>query len=102
MEVEKEAFGGLIEYYKRLPIDIKRKEIINEIEDIISNYSKICTNFGIMPNMTLNKEILNLNRKNVTEDEFLDALYAYLNDLEDVSSQFIDKMSDIIESNHLT
>lgn len=98
MEVEKEAFGGLIEYYKRLPIDIKRKEIIDEIEEIISNYSKICTKFGIMPNMTLNKEMLNVNRKNITEDEFLDALYAYLNNLEDVSAQFIEKMSDILES----
>lgn len=98
MEVEREAFGGLIEYYKRLPIDIKRKEIIDGIEEIISNYSIICTKFGIMPNMTLNKEMLNVNRKNITEDEFLDALYAYLNNLEDVSAQFIDKMSDILES----
>ncbi len=98
MEVEKEAFGGLIEYYKRLPIDIKRKEVIDGIEEIISNYSKICTKFGIMPNMILNKEMLNVNRKNITEDEFLDALYAYLNSLEDVSAQFIDKMSNIIEN----
>ena len=34
----------------------------------------------------------------ITEDEFLDALYAYLNNLEDVSAQFIDKMSNILEN----
>ena len=30
MEVQKEAFNGLMEYYKRLPREIKRNEIINE------------------------------------------------------------------------
>lgn len=98
MEVEKEAFGGLIEYYKKLPIDIKRSEIVNEIEEIISNYSKICTKFGIMPNMALNKEMLNINRKNITEEEFLHAIYAYLNTLEDVSAQVIEKISNILEN----
>ena len=43
MQVEKEAFAGLIECYKELPIQIKRTEIINELEYIISNYSKLCT-----------------------------------------------------------
>lgn len=98
MEVQKEAFGGLMEYYKLLPIENKRNEIINELEELISYYSKICTQFGIMPDMVLNKEMLNINRSNITEDEFLHAIYAYLNTLQDVSAQFINKMSDIIEN----
>lgn len=31
MEVQKEAFSGLMEYYKLLPKEIKRKEIIDEL-----------------------------------------------------------------------
>jgi len=46
--------------------------------------------------MALNKEILNIKRSDLTEDEFLHALFAYLNTLQDVSSQFIDRMSLII------
>ena len=61
MEVQKEAFAGLIEYYKRLPLQNKRSEIVNEIEELISNYSKICTQFGIFPNIIMNKEMLNIN-----------------------------------------
>ena len=41
MEVQKEAFSGLMEYYKLLPKETKRKEIIDELEELISNYSKI-------------------------------------------------------------
>ena len=98
MEVQKEAFSGLMEYYKLLPTQNKRNEIISVLEDLISNYSKICTQFDVMPNMMLNKEMLNINRKNITEDEFLHALFAYLNTLQDISAQFINKMCDVLEN----
>lgn len=86
-----------MEYYKHLPLELKRKEIISELEDIISSYSKICTQFGVMPDMVLNKEMLNINKRNLTEDEFLHALFAYINTLQDISSQFINKMCDVME-----
>ena len=98
MEVQKEAFSGLMEYYKLLPTQNKRDEIISVLEELISHYSKICTKFGVMTNMSLNKEILNVKKEDVTEDEFLHALFAYLNALQDVSAQFIDRMSEVIEN----
>lgn len=98
MEVQKEAFSGLMEYYKLLPTQNKRDEIISVLEELISYYSKICTKFGVIPNMTLNKEILNIKREDITEDEFLHALFAYLNALQDISAQFINRMSEVIEN----
>lgn len=98
MEVQKEAFSGLMEYYKLLPTQNKRNEIVSILEELISYYSKICTKFGVIPNMALNKEILNIKRDDLTEDEFLHALFAYLNTLEDISAQFIDRMSEVIEN----
>ena len=98
MEIEKEAFSGLMQYYKNLSIQDKRNEIVSEIEELIFNYSKICSVLGILPNMQLNKEVLNINRSNLTEDEFLDALFAYLNNLEDVSAQFINAISNNLEN----
>lgn len=97
MEVQKEAFSGLMEYYKLLPTQNKRYEIVSILEELISYYSKICTKFGVMPDMALNKEILNIARENLTEDEFLHAIFAYLNTLQDISAQFIDRMSEVIE-----
>ena len=35
--------------------------------------------------------------KRLTEEEFLHALFAYLNTLQDISAQFINKMSDTLE-----
>lgn len=98
MEVQKEAFSGLMEYYKLLPTQNKRDEIISVLEELISYYSKICTKFGVIPNMSLNKEILNIKRDDLTEDEFLHALFAYLNALQDISAQFINRMSEVIEN----
>lgn len=97
MEVQKEAFAGLIEYYKKLPISEKRNEIINVLEEIISCYTKICVSMNIVPDMSLNKEMLNIKTNEVEENEFLEAIFAYLNALQDISSQFIDVMSNILE-----
>lgn len=97
MEVQKEAFSGLMEYYKLLPTQNKRDEIISTLEELISNYTKICTKLGVMPNMALNKEILNIKSEEIEEDEFLHAIFAYLNTLQDISAQFIDKMSEVID-----
>ena len=96
MEVQKEAFSGLMEYYKLLPTQNKRDEIISMLEELISNYTKICSKLGVMPDMALNKEILNVKREDIKEDEFLHAIFAYLNTLQDISAQFIDKMSEVI------
>ena len=97
MDVEKEAFGALIEYFSVLPSDTKKVEIINQVQELIFCYSKICTKFGIMPNMNLNKEMLKFNNPNISDDEFLNAMYAYLNALQDITAQFINKVSDIID-----
>ncbi len=98
MQVEKEAFARLIEYYKMLPMQTKRNELINELEDIISNYTKLCTKLNVLPNMALNKEMLNINREDLTEEEFLPALFAYVNTIQAISGQFIDRISDLIEN----
>ncbi len=100
MEVQKEAFVGLLEYYKNLPTEVKRSEIINEFKEIISNYSKMCSKLGVMPNMMLNKEIL-VDKESITEDEFLHAIYAYLNTLQDINAQFLNKICDILEKDNI-
>ena len=101
MEVQKEAFDGLMEYYKQIPIETKRIEIINELENLISTYTKLCTKLGIVPDMTLNKEMLNSKGINVKEDDFLHAIFAYINALQDISAQFIDKIADIINTSKM-
>ena len=95
MEIEKEAFSKLMDYYKQLPTDIKKKEIIDKLENIILNYSNMCTSLGIVPNMSLKKEMLKLNKKS-SEDDFLHAVFAYLNTIEELSAEFINKMCDEI------
>ena len=96
MEIEKEAFAKLMDYYKELPIHVKRKEIIEKIENMILNYSNMCTSLGLVPDMSLKKEMLKIN-KNSSEDDFLHAVFAYLNTLEEINAEFINKMCDEIE-----
>ncbi|MDO4963127.1 MAG: hypothetical protein Q4E75_03420 [bacterium] len=96
MEIKKEAFSSLMEYYKVLPLETKRKEVISEIEEIISNYSKVCISLGITPNILLNKEMLNTNKNNLNESDFLNSLYAYINALQEISSEVLENTYNIL------
>lgn len=96
MEIEKEAFVKLMDYYKLLPYDLKKKEIIDKLENMILNFSNMCTSLDVIPNMSFKKEMLKLN-KNSSDEDFLHAVFAYLNTLEEISAEFINKMCDEIE-----
>ena len=96
MELEKEAFVKLMDYYKQLPIDLKKKEIIDKLENMILIYSNMCASLNVVPNMSLKKEMLKLN-KNSSEDDFLHAVFAYLNTLEEINAEFINKICDETE-----
>ena len=95
MEIEKEAFAKLMDYYKLLPMELKKKEIIDKLESMILNYSNVCTSLGVVPNMSLKKEMLKLSKKS-SDDDFLHAVFAYLNTLEEISAEFISKIADEI------
>ena len=41
MEIQKEAFSTLMEYYKKIPLKNKREEIINELEGLILNFQNL-------------------------------------------------------------
>lgn len=101
MEIQKEAFSSLIEYYKVLPLETKRKEVISEIEELISSYSKVCISLGITPNILLNKEMLNVNKQDLSESDFLNSLYAYINALQEISSEVLNNVCDIINNNEI-
>ena len=57
-----------------------------------------CKNSKGKNNQVSNSEnSVDSTNNNLTEDEFLHAIFAYLNTLQDISAQFIDRMSLVIE-----
>ena len=84
-----ENFTALMECFKLIPTENKRVEVINKIEQMISNLTDACLKIGRVPSLSLNKEMLNISRNDLSEDEMLCALFSYLNTLQEINAQVI-------------
>ena len=94
-----ENFTALMECFKLIPVENKRVEVINKLEQIIANLTDACLKMGRVPELNLNKEMLNINRLDLSEDDVLCALFAYLNTLQEINAQVINVVCEYLEKN---
>lgn len=90
-----EEYNALMEAYVSLPVETQREEIINKIRELIYITNKLAVDVGANGEFLFNREILDLNNENVSEKDFLEGTYAYLNALEDMLGKYIEKIADI-------
>ena len=92
-EFNKQNFDILMEKFVQLDTKLKQDKIIEEIKFLIAYQTKLCmlnqAEFDIM----YNKEISDINGENVSEKDFLEALYAYLYILKSANFKFVDSLA---------
>lgn len=79
-------FELLMESYKKLPLNVKKDNLIDELKEMISIYLYLAESNGISVEVLKTKEILNLN----TEDDYVEAVYAYFNVLKEIVSRLLE------------
>lgn len=80
-----EAFNNYIEEYKKLPVSAKREHIIDSLKEVIAVFDAKAQSEGIQLEYLKSKEILDLNKPDVSEDDYLEAALVYL----EIAKQFI-------------
>lgn len=99
----KENFDKLMKQFVLLDLNEQRQQIIDDLKYIIAIQSKLCeinnSNFDIL----YNKEISDLKQEQVSEKDFLEAVYAYLYILKSGNYNFvnstINKLASIYSQN---
>ena len=91
-----EDYNAFMEAYVSLPIEDQRAEIISKLRELIAIVNKFATDAGANGEILLNREISDLNNDNVNEKDFLEGTYAYINALENMLGQYIERISDIV------
>lgn len=86
----KEIYNDYIAKYKQLPYNEKRKEILEKVKTMI----------GVLGSLVpynedwVNKELLDLKQSFISDDDYLEGLFVYLNILEDLVAKLIIKSQD--------
>lgn len=77
-----EDFTKYIEDFKAKPLKEKQTITIEQLKLLISLAEKMCESKGIKSEFLFNSELLDLNQKTYTPDDYVEALIVYINILQ--------------------
>ena len=93
---EDSSFNQYVNAYKKLPLQ-KKKEMVNEeTKKLIAFIEKINADMGIKGQTLFNREILDLNSDNVSDDDFVEAMFVYIYSIREALSIYFNTVSKIL------
>lgn len=95
--MEYKNFDEYMEYYKKQPLSEKRDIVYSQLKVLASLTNKMCEELNVDNELLLNKELLDLKRENVSEDDFLEAIIVLINSIQNSLCDFDLKLTDIME-----
>ena len=81
--------NDLIKAFVALPSSEKPQEIISSLREVIVKMVDICRKYGVNTDILLNREMVDVNKDNVTTDDYYEAIFAYLKSLEDAIGRLL-------------
>lgn len=82
----------IVDAYLKLNKNSKREKLLYEIKVIIAVLQKICDDRGIVYSQIHSREILDLNSDDVSEEDYLEALFVYVTFLKELVGCYFDEM----------
>ena len=86
------AFNGYIDEYKKLDIKSKREEFLNQLRDYVASLTVIANAYNVSVNYIKSREILDLKKDFVSENDFLEAAVVYLENSKNIIGQILEKI----------
>lgn len=91
-------FNNYINEFKNLDSESKMKEIIDSVKELISFFDFLATSENVNLQYLRSRELLDLKREDVTQDDYLEAILVYVEVAKNLIAQYLD--SSLIEDNN--
>ena len=88
--VKNEDFDEYVSKYTLLNKNDKRDIIIKILKENLMLLEKIASDNNLKSNLLYNREILNINKDNYTEDDFLEAVFVYIYSFRELFANYIE------------
>ena len=89
MEEKNRVFKEYIEAFKELDTDRKREEFIKLLKDFIVIFDSLAQQDNIKIEYMHSNEILDLQKENLSESDFIEASVVYLEIAKDIIGQYL-------------
>lgn len=85
IEQRNEKFDKYVELFKQLPLEEKRKIVLKESKELLAFFSELNDSKN---EILINREILDAEKENVSEDDYVEALFVYINSLKELIGDY--------------
>ena len=92
-----ENFQEYMDYFKNLSLKEKQKIIYDQLKILSGFTNNLCETAGIKNEVITNKELLDLENSNYTEDDFAEAIIVFINSIQNSICDFSSGVADLIE-----
>ena len=93
---ENDKFNEYIEKFKLLPLQKKKKKTVDEIKLLLATIEKLKTDMNINEDIIFNREILDLNSDNISDDDFVEAMFVYINMIEESLGHYVNMIVEML------
>ena len=94
--IQNETFNEYIEAYKKLPLQKKKQMANEEVKKILAFIEKANNDLNLNDTILFNREILDLNSENVSDDDFVEAMFVYIYSIREALSIYFNTVSKIL------
>lgn len=96
--MENENFDEYMNYYKKVPLKQKQQIVINQLKMLANLTNKMCEEFEIDNEIIMNRELIDITKKEYTEDDYSKALIVLINSIQNSLCDFNLKLADLIKN----
>ena len=94
--IQNETFNEYIEAYKKLPLQKKKQMANEEVKKLLAFIEKANNDLNLNDTILFNREILDLNSGNVSDDDVVEAMFVYIYSLREALSIYFNTVSKIL------
>ena len=82
--------------YKKLPLQKKKQMANEEVKKLLAFIEKANNDLNLNDTILFNREILDLNGDNVSDDDFVEAMFVYIYSIREALSIYFNTVSKIL------
>ena len=92
-----EEFNIYMERFKLKPLKERQSIVFEQLKILSAFCQNMCSQINANSDILINRELVDLNNNNYTEDDFAEAILVLINSIQNSLSEFNLRLSDIID-----
>lgn len=93
--IENQEFNDYIEKFKKISVKKKKQITVKEMKKIVAFISLLQEKCNVPKKILFNKEILDTNNDDVSEEDFVEAMFVYANIIKEAFSEYVSYKEDL-------